>query len=239
MLVPQGAVVAAAVFLVALGPAKDVAAQVYPSRSITMVVPFAAGGPTDTIARILSERMSATLGQQLVIENAAGVAGSLGTRRVVRSTPDGHTIIIGFLGTHVLNAAIYSLGYDVEKDFEPIALLASNPLMIVGKKAIPADDLGGLVAWLKARPGEAVQGTPGVGSPAHVAGAFFQRATMTSFQFATYRGAGPAMQDLLGGHIDLMFDQASNAMPHVRDGAITAYAVTAKERLSAGCSHGR
>ena len=232
MLVPQRASVAAAVLLTALGPVHDAAAQVYPSRSITIVVPFAAGGPTDTIARILSDRMTATLGQPLVIENVAGAAGSLGTRRVARSTPDGHTIIVGFLGTHVLNAAIHNLGYDVEKDFEPIALLASNPLMIVGKKAIPADDMTNLVTWLKARPGKAVQGTPGVGSPAHVAGAYFQRATMTSFQFATYRGAGPAMQDLVGGHIDLMFDQASNAMSHVRDGTIRAYAVTARQRLA-------
>src|SRR5262245_17373799 len=212
--------------------AQRTAAQVFPSRPITVVVPFASGGPTDTIARILSERMRPTLGQTLVIENVAGAAGSLGTRRVARASPDGYTITIGFLGTHVLNGAIYNLGYDVEKDFEPVALLASNPLVILGRKAIPAHDLNELVAWLKARAGRAVQGTPGVGTPAHVAGAYFQRATGTRFEFAVYRGAGPAMQDLVGGHIDLMFDQASNAMPHVRDGTVQAYAVTAKERLA-------
>src|SRR5262249_11363105 len=177
MLVPQRASVAAVVLFAALGAVPDAAAQVYPSRPITIVVPFAAGGPTDTIARILSKRMGATLGQPLVIENVAGAAGSLGTRRVVRSKPDGHTIIVGFLGTHVLNGVPPDLDYEVEKVWEPIALLASNPLMIVGKKAIPADDLNDLVSWLKARPGKAAQGIPGLGSPAHVAGVYFQRAT--------------------------------------------------------------
>jgi tripartite-type tricarboxylate transporter receptor subunit TctC len=129
------------------------------------VVPFAAGGPTDTLARILSERMNARLGQPLVIENVAGAAGSLGTGRVARSTPDGYTLVIGFLGTHVLNGAIYSLGYDVQKDFEPIALLASNPLVIIAKKATPAKDLKELIAWLRANPGKAVQATPGAGTP--------------------------------------------------------------------------
>ena len=207
-------------------------AQSYPTRPVTVVVPFAAGGPTDTLARILSERMSARLGQPFVIENAAGAAGSLGTRRVARSAPDGYTVIIGFLGTHVLNGAIYSLEYDVQKDFEPIALLSSNPLLIVAKKAMPARDLKELIAWLRANPGKAVQGTPGAGTPAHVAGVYFQRASGTEFQFVPYRGAAPSMQDLVGGHIDLMIDQASNALPHVRDANIRAYAVTAKARLT-------
>jgi tripartite-type tricarboxylate transporter receptor subunit TctC len=215
-----------------LGNAPAATAQSYPTRPITVVVPFAAGGPTDTLARILSERMNARLGQPLVIENVAGAAGSLGTGRVARSTPDGYTLVIGFLGTHVLNGAIYSLGYDVQKDFEPIALLASNPLVIIAKKATPAKDLKELIAWLRANPGKAVQATPGAGTPAHVAGAYFQRRTGTEFRFVPYRGAAPAMQDLVGGHIDMMFDQASNALPHVRDGNIRAYAVTAKARLA-------
>jgi tripartite-type tricarboxylate transporter receptor subunit TctC len=207
-------------------------AQVYPSRQITMVVPFPAGGPTDTIARVVSERMSTSLAQPIVIENVTGVAGTIGAGRVARATPDGYTLCVGFLGTHVLNGAIYSLQYDVVKDFEPIALLASNPQLIVAKKAMPAKDLKESIAWLKANPGKATQGTAGVGSPSHVSGVYFQTASDTTFQFAQYRGAAPAMQDLVGGHVDLMFDQPPNSLPHVRDGNIKAYAVTAKSRLA-------
>jgi tripartite-type tricarboxylate transporter receptor subunit TctC len=208
------------------------ATEVYPSRPITIVVPFPAGGPTDTIARIVSERMSTSLAQPIIIENVTGAAGTIGVSRVARATPDGYTLSGGFLGTHVLNGAIYGLQYDVLKDFEPIALLASNPQLIVAKKATPAKDLKELIAWLKANPGKATQGAAGVGSPAHVSGAYFQHASGTTFQFVQYRGAAPAMQDLVGGHIDLMFDQSSNALPNVRDGNIKAYAVTAKARLA-------
>jgi len=197
-----------------------------------MVVPFPAGGPTDTIARIVSERMSTSLAQPIVIENVTGAAGTIGAGRVARAAPDGYTLCAGFLGTHVLNAAIYSLQYDVVKDFEPIALLASNPQLIVGKKTSPANDLKELIAWLKANPGKATQGSAGVGSPSHVSGAYFQRATGTTFEFAQYRGAAPAMQDLVGGHVDLMFDQPPNSLPQVRDGNVKAYAVTAKARLA-------
>jgi len=207
------------------------AAEGYPSRPITMVVPFPAGGPTDTIARIVSERMSTSLAQPIVIENVTGAAGTIGAGRVARATPDGYTLCVGFLGTHVLNGAIYSLQYDVVKDFEPIVLLASNPQLIVARKAVPAKDLKELIAWLQANPGKAIQGTAGVGSPAHVSGEYFQQASGTSFQYVHYRGAAPSMQDLIGGHIDLMFDQPPNSLPHVRDGTIKAYAVTAKARL--------
>jgi tripartite-type tricarboxylate transporter receptor subunit TctC len=219
-------------FAAVSAPIAEASAEAYPSRQITMVVPFPAGGPTDTIARIVSERMSTSLAQPIVIENVTGAAGTIGAGRVARATPDGYTLCAGFLGTHVLNGAVYSLQYDVVKDFHPIALLASNPQLIVGKKAAPAKDLKELIAWLKANPGKATQGTAGVGSPAHVSGAYFQRATGTTFQFAQYRGAAPAMQDLVGGHVDLMFDQPPNSLPHVRDGNIKAYAVTAKARLA-------
>ena len=207
-------------------------AEVYPSRPIIMVVPFPAGGPTDTIARIVSERMSTTLTQPIVIENVTGAAGTVGAGRVARATPDGYTLCVGFLGTHVLNGAIYSLQYDIVKDFEPIALLASNPQLIVAKKTTPAKDLKELIAWLKANPGKATHGIAGVGSPSHVSGVYFQNASGTAFQVVSYRGAAPAMQDLVGGHIDLMFDQPPNSLPHVRDGNIKAYAVTAKTRLA-------
>jgi tripartite-type tricarboxylate transporter receptor subunit TctC len=155
------ATLAAFVLAASFGNVPEARAQSYPSRPITVVVPFAAGGPTDTLARILSERMSASLGQPVVIENVTGAGGGLGTRRVARAAPDGYTLIVGFLGTHVLNAAIYRLEYDVQKDFQPIAFLANNPLLIVGKKALPAKDLKELIGWLRANPGNAMQGTPG------------------------------------------------------------------------------
>ena len=219
-------------FVAASAPFAEASAEVFPSRQIIMVVPFPAGGPTDTIARIVSERMSTSLAQPIVIENVTGAAGTIGAGRVARATADGYTLCAGFLGTHVLNGAIYSLQYDVVKDFEPIALLASNPQLIVGKKTAPANDLKELISWLKANPGKATQGTAGVGSPSHVSGAYFQRATGTTFQFAQYRGAAPAMQDLVGGHVDLMFDQPPNSLPQVHDGNIKVYAVTAKARLA-------
>src|SRR5262249_38056597 len=162
-------------FAAVSAPIAEASAEAYPSRQITMVVPFPAGGPTDTIARIVSERMSASLAQPIVIENVTGAAGTLGAGRVLPATPDGYTLCAGFLGTHLLNGAIYSLQYDVVKDFEPIALLASNPQVIVGKKAAPAKDLKELIAWLKANPGKATQGTAGGGcAPPGSVGALHQ-----------------------------------------------------------------
>jgi len=207
-------------------------AQAYPTRPITMVVPFPAGGPTDTVGRIVAERMRVSLGQPIIIENVTGAGGTIGVGRVARAVPDGYTLSVGFLGTHVLNGAIYPLQYDVLNDFEPVALLASNPQLIVAKNATPAKSLNELIAWLKANPGKASQGTAGVGSPAHVSGAYFQKETGTRFQFVPYRGAAPAMQDLIAGQIDLMFDQALNSLPHVRASKIKAYAVTADARLA-------
>jgi tripartite-type tricarboxylate transporter receptor subunit TctC len=207
-------------------------AQAYPTRPIAMIVPFPAGGPTDSVGRIVAERMRVPLGQPIIIENVTGAGGTIGVGRVARAVPDGYTLSIGFLGTHVLNGAIYALQYDVLKDFEPVALLASNPQLIVAKNATPAKSLTELIAWLKANPGRASQGTAGVGSPAHVSGAYFQKETGTRFQFVPYRGAAPAMQDLVAGQIDLMFDQALNSLPHARGGKIKAYAVTADTRLA-------
>jgi tripartite-type tricarboxylate transporter receptor subunit TctC len=207
-------------------------AQVYPSRPITIVVPFPAGGPSDVVGRILAEHMRGTLGQPLIIENVPGAAGSIGTGRVARATPDGHTLVLGYWGTHVVNGAIYKLPYDVVKDFEPVALLPGQPLLIASKKAIPANDLKQLIAWLKSNPDKATQGTAGPGSIAHVAGLFFQKLTGTQFQFAPYRGVAPVMQDLVAGHIDIAFAAPVAAMPQVRAGLIKAYAVTAKRRLA-------
>ena len=207
-------------------------AQAYPTRPITMIVPFPAGGPTDTIGRIVAEGMRVSLRQPVIIENVTGAGETIGVGRVARAVPDGYSLSVGFLGTHVLNGAIYTLQYDVLRDFEPVALLASNPQLIVAKNATPAKSLNELIAWLKANPGKASQGTAGVGSPAHVSGAYFQKETGTRFQFVPYRGAAPAMQDLIAGQIDLMFDQAVNSLPHVRGGKIKAYAVTANTRLA-------
>ena len=205
--------------------------QVYPSRPITIVVPAAAGGPLDMTARILAERARPLLNQTLFIENVSGAAGSIGVGRVARASPDGYTIIMGMWGTHVLNGAIYSLSYDVLNDFEPIALVTNASQLIVSRNELPANDLNGLVAWLKAHPDKALQGTSGLGSAGHVAGIFLQRMTGTRFQFVPYRGVAPAMQGLLAGEVDFMIDPPPNSLPHVRSGNIKAYAVTGKNRL--------
>ncbi len=206
-------------------------AQVYPSRPITMVVPFAAGGPVDTVARILSEPMRATLGQSIIVENVTGAAGSIGVGRVARAAPDGYTLSIGHWSTHVVNGAIYPLPYDLLRDLEPIVLLPSNPMIVVSKNAVPAKNLNEFVGWIKANEGKVSAGTAGAGSATHVAGVYFQNVTGTRFQFVPYRGTGPALQDLVAGQIDFIVDQASNSLQHVRDGKIRAYAVTASARL--------
>jgi tripartite-type tricarboxylate transporter receptor subunit TctC len=206
-------------------------AQVYPSRPITMVVPFAAGGPVDTVARILSEPMRAALGQSIIVENVTGAAGSIGVGRVARAAPDGYTLSIGHWSTHVVNGAIYPLPYDLLRDLEPIVLLPSNPMIVVSKNAVPAKNLNEFVGWIKANEGKVSAGTAGAGSATHVAGVYFQNVTGTRFQFVPYRGTGPALQDLVAGQIDFIVDQASNSLQHVRDGKIRAYAVTASARL--------
>jgi len=206
-------------------------AQAYPSRPITIVVPFPAGGSTDVIGRILAEKMRASLGQTIIIENVGGAGGSIGVGRVARAAPDGYTLDIGQWDTHVANGAIYNPNYDLQNGFESIALVSSNPLLILGKKALPADDLKGLVAWLKANPDKASAAVPTAGS--HVAGILLQKETGTRFQFVPYRGGGPAMQDLVAGQVDMLIVQAAVALPQVRAGAIKAYAATAKGRFAA------
>jgi tripartite-type tricarboxylate transporter receptor subunit TctC len=206
-------------------------AQVYPTRPITMIVPFAAGGPNDRIARIMAEHMGVLLGQPVMIENIDGAAGSIGTGRAARAAPDGTTISIGYWGTHVANAVIYKLDYDVVKDFEPISLLVESPLLIAASKATPASDLKEFVNWLRANPDKASAAVPG--SASHVASVFFQRQTGTRFRLVPYRGAGPAIQDLAQGRIDMALLNAGAPLPHVRSGAFKAYAVSTKRRLAA------
>ena len=213
--------------------APDVAwSQPYPARPITMVVPFAAGGPTDTLARILAERMRTSLAQPVIIENVPGASGVAGVGRVARAAGDGYTLSIGPWTSHVVNGAIYTLPYDLLNDFEPIALLASGPVLIVACNGIPASGLKELVAWLNASPDKASAGTAGVGSPPHIAGIYFQNVTRTRFQFVPYRSGGQAVQDLVSGQTDLMFTEASNGLQHVRAGKVKAYAVAAKTRLA-------
>jgi tripartite-type tricarboxylate transporter receptor subunit TctC len=207
--------------------------QAYPSRPITMVVPFAAGGPTDVIGRIVAEGMHESLGQPIIIENVTGAAGSIGVGRVARSAPDGYTISIGQWGSHVTNGAIYALPYDLLNDFAPLAWIATGTPLIVSRNTLPAKDLRELITWLKANPDKASEGTAGAGSPQHIAGIYFQRETGTRFQFVPYRGVAPAMQDLVAGRLDFMIDQATNSLPQVRAGTIRAYAVTGKIRLAA------
>ena len=225
--------VASLALVVAFAGATLAQAQVYPSRPVTMIVPFPAGGPIDATGRIVAEGMRASLGQPVIIENVSGASGSIGTGRVARAEPDGYTFGIGYLGTHVFNGAAFPLPYDLLTDFEPVSLLVSNPLLIVARKTMPANDLPELIAWLRANPGKASQGTSGVGGSSHVAGVFFQRETGTRFQLVPYRGAAPIMQGLLGGQIDLMFDFVANSLPQLRTGTIKAYAVTAPSRSPA------
>ena len=223
---------AALAFLASITGTLPAAAQGFPSRPITIVVPFAPGGPTDVIARSLAQHMTGTLGQSVIVENQAGANGSTGTGRVARAAPDGHTISMGHWSTHVVNGAAYPLTYDLLKDFEPLALVTSNAYVIVAKNAMPASDLKGFIDWLKANPDKASEGTAGVGSPQHVGGVFFQNATGTRFQFIPYRGAAPAMLALMAGDLDFIIDDPASALPQVRGGKIKAFAVTAKTRLA-------
>ena len=225
----QKTVLAALMALLAFGGSAR--ADDYPSHPITLVVPFSAGGPTDAMARILADHMRSTLGQTILIENVTGAAGSLGVGRVVRAAPDGYTVSIGHLGTHVANGAIYKLGYDLVTDLEPVVLLPSNPMIIVSKNAVPAKSLKDLFAWLKAKPTPATAGTAGAGSGSHIAGLYFESATGIKLQYVPYRGTAPALTDLVAGQIDVIIDQTSNSIAQVRAGTIRAYAVTDSKRV--------
>jgi tripartite-type tricarboxylate transporter receptor subunit TctC len=206
-------------------------AQTYPSRPITIVVGFAAGGSTDTIARVMAERMKSSLGQPVIVEDVTGAGGTIAVGRVARAAPDGYTLSLGNNGPHVMAGAIYALQYDLLNDFEPVALLSTGPFVLTARKAMPANDLKSLIAWLKANPDKATLGYGGTGGGAHIAGFFFQRETGTRFQFVPYRGAAPAIQDLVAGQIDMASADPIAALPQVRAGTIKAYGVTTKTRL--------
>ena len=205
-------------------------AQAYPSRPIVIVVPFSAGGPTDALMRVLGERMRASLEQPLLVENVTGAAGTIGVAKVARATPNGYTLSVGHWSTHVINGAIYPLTFDLLKDLDPVARLTSYPMLLVAKNDIPAKDVKEFVAWVRANQDKASAGSIGVGSAAHVAGVNFQSITGLKFQYVAYRGAAPALQDLMGGQIDFLFDHLAHSLPHVRAGKVRAYAVTAPAR---------
>jgi tripartite-type tricarboxylate transporter receptor subunit TctC len=206
-------------------------AQAYPSRPITIVVGFAAGGPTDYGARLLAERLKPILGQPLIVENVVGASGSIGVGRVVRATPDGYTLGIGDLATHVTNQVMLSLPYDLRTDLQPIALLRTSPVLIVARSGMPGANLKELVAWLRANPDKASVGTGGVGGVGHLAGLIFQNITGTRVQFVPYRGEAPAIQDMLSGQIDMAFATPIGALPFIQARQLKAYAITAKSRL--------
>ncbi|KYH03265.1 hypothetical protein SE91_14795 [Bradyrhizobium sp. DOA1] len=206
--------------------------QAYPAKPITIIVPYPAGGPTDSITRLVAEPMREALAQPIIIENVGGAGGTIGVARAVRAAPDGYTISAGQWQTHVVNGAVYPLNYDLLDSFAPLALLSTNSSVIVAKKGLPADDLKGFIEWLKANPAKASLGTAGLGSPGHVYGAFLQKMTGTRFQFVPYRTIALAMTDLMGGQIDFLIDSPINSLPQLRVGTIKAYAVMAKSRLS-------
>jgi tripartite-type tricarboxylate transporter receptor subunit TctC len=205
-------------------------AQGYPTRPIVVVVPFSAGGPTDALMRVLGERMRASLDQPLLVENVTGAAGTIGVAKVARAAPNGYTLSVGHWSTHVINGAIYPLTFDLLKDLEPVSRLTHYPMLLVAKNDIPAKDVKEFIAWVRANQDKASAGSIGVGSAAHVAGVNFQSLTGLQFQYVAYRGAAPALQELMGGQIDFLFDHLAHSLPHVRAGKIRAYAVTAPAR---------
>jgi tripartite-type tricarboxylate transporter receptor subunit TctC len=207
-------------------------AQIYPSRPITMVVPLPAGSAFDVTARLVAEHLRVSLAQPVIVENPTGASGSIGTGSCARAVPDGYTLCFGGVGTHVLNGAVFVLPYDVLKDFEPVSLIATAQLLIVAKRAMAANNLEGLIVWLKANPGKAFQGDGGPGSLTHFVGISFQEETGTQFGSVPYRGAAAAVNDLVAGQIDIMIDLAPNSLPQVRAGNIKAYAVMAETRLA-------
>jgi tripartite-type tricarboxylate transporter receptor subunit TctC len=217
---------------VGLGWGATAHAQDYPARPISMIVPFPAGGATDTVARFLGEKMRAILGQPVVIENVGGAAGSLGVARAVRAAGDGYTLSIGTSTTHMLTGGLYALQFDLLRDLAPVIEIGSEPLLIVGKKSLPADDLKGLIAWLKGNPDKASVGIAGVGATGHLTGISFQKETGTKFQFVPYRGNAPAMQDLLAEQIDFMIEPSSNFKALIGAGSVKPFAITGKTRLA-------
>jgi tripartite-type tricarboxylate transporter receptor subunit TctC len=206
--------------------------ETYPSRPIMMIVPLAPGGSTDVLGRIMAQAMSQSLGQPVVVENVSGAAGTIGVTRAERADPDGYTIEWGMWGTNVANGAIYDLGFDLLNDLEPITLAVTQPFLIDSRKTMPANNLKELIAWLKNNGDKTAVGTSGVGSPSHVAAVLMENMLGLHWQMVAYRSAGLATNDLLAGITDLQLDTPAVSLPHVKSGALKAYAVTAKQRIA-------
>ena len=223
----------AAAIAVAVGVGGIAHAQGYPSHPITMIVPFPAGGPTDTLARVLGERMRVSLGQPVIIETVTGAGASIGVARAAQAAPDGYTLGIGNWTSHVGAGAMYPAAHDAVLELQPVSRISATPLMIVGKNALPPKNAQELIAWLKANPAKASAATVGSGSGAHICLLYFQQKTGTSFQFVPYRGGAPVMQDLVAGQIDFFCAEASQTLSFLRSGAIRAFAVMSKERWPA------
>ncbi len=215
-----------------IAPAAALRAETWPSHALTLIVPFPAGGPTDVLARILAGRMKDSLGQTVVVDNVSGAGGTIAVGKVVRSAPDGYTLSIGQLTSHVMSGAAYATNYDLLTDLDPVSLLTTAPLWVVGRNGLP-NTLQEVVAWLKANPDKASVATIGTGSPAHVWAVFFQQQTGTRFQLVPYRGAAPAIQDMIAGRIDLASLEASSTLPYVKSGQIKAFAVQTGARWRA------
>jgi tripartite-type tricarboxylate transporter receptor subunit TctC len=215
-----------------VGSIGSAAAETFPSRPITIVAPYPAGGLFDAIARVLAESMRGKLAQSVIVENVGGAGGSIAVGRVARAAPDGYTIAIGSGDQFVVNAAIYPLQYDVVKDFEPVALLMDGPNLIVSKNAIPASNLKELIAWLKANHAAIAHGHNGAGGALHLCGIELQRITGASWPFIPYRGAAPALQDMVGGRIDVMCTSPASSLAMVRGGLVRGYAITGGTRLA-------
>jgi tripartite-type tricarboxylate transporter receptor subunit TctC len=221
-------------FAATLTPSNAAWAQSYPTRPVTFIVPYGAGGPVDVLARTLSEAMRATLGQPIIIENVVGANGTIGVGRAVHAAPDGYTVSIGNWPSHITNGAIYNLNYDIQKDLVPVARLSQNPYIAVMRKDFPAKDFKELIAWLEANPDKATEVTAGLGSGQHISGIYFQKITGTKFQFVPYKsGSSDIIRDIVAGHIDFTFDQAITSLTHIKGGNVKAYAVTSDKRLDA------
>jgi len=205
-------------------------AETYPIRPLTLMVGFPPGGPTDTLARLLGDGMKTTLGQSVVVETVSGASGTIAAGRVAHASPDGYTLVLGNWTSHVGSPAIYGLDYDIVKNLQPVSLLAASPLWIVGKNGLPPQSAAELIAWLKARTEPTTFGTIGAGSAGHLCGLFFAQKIGARFQFVPYRGGAPAMQDLIGGQIDLSCLEASQTKANVEAGRFRAYAVMGEQR---------
>jgi tripartite-type tricarboxylate transporter receptor subunit TctC len=219
-----------AVLILAAATIGGAQAQTYPSHPITLIVPTSPGGPPDTIGRILAERMRVTLGQPVIVENVTGAGGSIGVTRVARSAPDGYTVSIGHVNSHVFTGAVYNLSFDLLKDLAPVTLLTSAPMLFVARTGFPPNNLNEVIAWMKRHPKGAAFGSVGIGSPGKVWGTNFQNKIGIEFQFVPYRGASAIIQDVIAGQIDLACLEVSNILPHLHGGKVKPYAVLQKTR---------